>query len=337
MAIEKYVVSKDDGIYEAWPDLVQTDSGKLICVFAECTHHIDRNEARLVLRESRDRGRTWSPKRYLTDKGTRDNYFNCPRITKLRDGRLAITCDRVHGGFDSADKAELYLWYGDGEGESWQAPLVYPFRGIVPDKLVQLESGRLILSNHRTVPETGKPAQHLWYSDDGGQSWSQEVTVASDARYELCEGCILDCGGNTLVAFLRENSKLGYDILKTISHDGGESWSDLIPTAMACGHRPTAGFLQDGSVMVTYRFIPVTTQNVFAAFFSKETALLTERPKRGLRLMPLDYDRNAVPDLGYTGWTQFPDGEIYVVNYIKDDSDKAHIRGYSFYPQDVML
>ena len=95
MAIEKYVVSKDDGIYEAWPDLVQTDSGKLICVFAECTHHIDRNEARLVLRESRDRGRTWSPKRYLTDKGTRDNYFNCPRITKLRDGRKLRQCQHT--------------------------------------------------------------------------------------------------------------------------------------------------------------------------------------------------------------------------------------------------
>ena len=53
--------------------------------------------------------------------------------------------------------------------------------------------------------------------------------------------------------------------------------------------------------------------------------------------MPLDYDRNAKPDTGYTGWVQFDDGEIYVVNYIKDDADKAYIRGYSFYPTDVML
>ena len=55
------------------------------------------------------------------------------------------------------------------------------------------------------------------------------------------------------------------------------------------------------------------------------------------RIFPLDYDRNPAPDLGYTGWTQFDDGEIYVVNYIKDDADKAYIRGYSFYPTDVML
>ena len=64
---------------------------------------------------------------------------------------------------------------------------------------------------------------------------------------------------------------------------------------------------------------------------------MEERPKRQLNIMPLDYDRNPTPDLGYTGWVQFPDGEIYVVNYIKDDSDKAHIRGYSFRMEDVIL
>ena len=26
-----------------------------------------------------------------------------------------------------------------------------------------------------------------------------------------------------------------------------------------------------------------------------------------------------------------------VVNYIKDDADKAQIRGYSFYPEDIIL
>lgn len=337
VAIRKHVVSRDESIYEAWPDVVQTISGRLVCVFAECTHHENRADARLTLRVSDDRGRTWSEKRYLTEKGTQTEYFNCPRISRLRDGRLAIVCDRIHGGFDAAEKAEIYLWYGDCEGECWEKPKIYPFRGIVPDKLLQLENGRLILSNHRGNPKTSKPEQHLWYSDDGGDSWSEEVTVAADSRYELCEVSILDCGGNTLVAFLRENSRQGFDVLKTISRDGGETWSALIPTGMSCGHRPTAGFLLDGRVMVTYRFIPVWMHSIFAAFFTRETALSDVRPRKDLRVMPLDYDRNAVPDLGYTGWTQFEDGEIYVVNYIKDDSDKAYIRGYSFRPEDVIL
>ena len=337
MPIERHVVSRDESIYEAWPDIVLTDSGKLICVFAECTEHLNRTNARLALCYSEDRGRTWSAKSYLTQPGTQGDYFNCPRISRLRDGRLAIICDRIHGGFDTADKAETYLWYGDGEGEKWEEPLVYPFHGIVPDKLLQLESGRLIISNHCTDPAHGNPAQHLWYSDDGGETWSEKITVASDPRYELCEVSILDCGQNTLVAFLRENSRQGHDILKVISRDGGETWSEIIPSGLSCGHRPTAGFLQDGQVMVTYRFIPVTARSISAAFFSREIALMEERPTRRVTVMPLDYDRNAAPDLGYTGWVQFPDGEIYVVNYIKDDSQKAYIRGYSFRMEDVIL
>ena len=80
MGIEKLVVSRDDSIYEAWPDVVLTAGGKLICVFSECEHHLDRTNARIMLCESSDRGRTWTPKIPLTEKGTKEEYFNCARI-----------------------------------------------------------------------------------------------------------------------------------------------------------------------------------------------------------------------------------------------------------------
>ena len=34
-------------------------------------------------------------------------------------------------------------------------------------------------------------------------------------------------------------------------------------------------------------------------------------------------------DTGYSGWVQFDDGEIYVVNYIVDDAPNGQIRGYA--------
>ena len=49
-----------------------------------------------------------------------------------------------------------------------------------------------------------------------------------------------------------------------------------------------------------------------------------------MRIIPLDYDGAAKADTGYSGWIQFADGEIYVVNYIVDDHrDRGQIRGYS--------
>lgn len=338
MAIQKFTVSRDDTIFEAWPDMIQTKGGKLICVFSECTAHSDRDNSRLVICESLDRGRTWSEKKPLTEKGTKTDFFNNARISKLRDGSLAIICDRIKG--DENSSSELYLWYSDEEGENWQEPIRLPFCGIVPDKLLQLKCGRLIIAAHFKNAESSKLEQYLWYSDDNGQSWSDRVTVAAHPDYNLCEASILECENNTLIAFLRENSFKGYDIMKAISHDNGETWQGVYNTPICGGHRPTAGFLKDGRVLITHRYIPSggnNMQNVCAALMYGEDLQLTDRGAQRIRIMPLDYDRNPVPDLGYTGWTQFGDGEIYVVNYIKDDSEKAYIRGYSFYPGDMVL
>ena len=335
MSIQKFTVCRDDSIYEAWPDVVQTEQGKLLCVFTQCSHHLNRENSRIMLTESLNRGRTWSPKKPLTEICSRDHYYNCARISRLRSGELAILCDKVRR--DENAESEIHLWLAGPEGEDWKGPIVYPFRGIVPDKLLQLENGRLLIAAHFLREQTGKLEQYLWYSDDDGKTWSDRVTVAADPRYNLCEASILPLEDGALVAFLRENSHAGYDMMKVFSYDNGETWSPVYPTSVDCGHRPVAGFLQDGTVMITYRFIPCGTQNVFAAFFGKEALISTDRTTQRVRIMPLDYDRNPSPDLGYTGWTQFADGEIYVVNYIKDDADKAYIRGYSFYPNDIML
>ncbi len=342
MAIEKYVVSNDKSIYEAWPDVVLTDSGKLICVFSECEHHVDRTNARLVLCESTDRGRTWSEKKPLTEKGTATDFFNCARISKLNDGTLAIICDKLQGalGTHSERNAVQYLWFGDKEGTTWSEPLILPFKGIVPDKLTQLKCGRLLIGAHFKNFETDKLEQYLWYSDDNGKTWSDRVTIGADPRYNLCEVSILECEDGTLVAFMRENSFQGYDMMKSISYDKGETWEGVYNTPMSGGHRPTTGFLNDGSVMVTYRFHfkhPEGMANMFGAILSADTLTKSVRAEQDARIFPIDYDRNTSPDGGYTGWVQFDDGEIYVVNYIKDDADKAQIRGYSFKKEDIIL
>lgn len=335
MAVKRFIVSRDDSIYEAFPDIVQTNSGKLICVFNECEHHLNRDNSRIMITESEDRGRTWSKKRPLCEKGTREAFVDCARISKLKDGTLRVICTKVYR--DENEAAELLVWEGDAEGHQFEGPVIYPFCGIVPDKLQELSTGRLLMAAHFKSKETGKLQQYLWISDDHGKTWSDRITLAADPRYNLCEVSILEMHDGTLVAFLRENSMTGVDTLKTISTDHGLTWSPVCETPMDCGHRPVAGFLKDGRVMVTYRYISGGCHNMFAAFLREDQLKETERRKQRCRIMPLDYDRNPSPDTGYTGWTQFDDGEIYVVNYIKDDADKAFIRGYSFYPEDIEL
>ena len=345
MEITKHIVSKDPEVYEAWPDVVLTDGGKLICVFSECAHHGDRTDARIMLTESTDRGRSWSKKRPLTEKTTKDDFFNCARISKLNDGTLAIVCDRVTYKTDENGKetrsAVGYLWRADSEGKSWSEPEILPFCGIVPDKLLQLKCGRLIYASHfegeGSFGCNGNLEQHMWYSDDGGKSWSDRITIAKSPEYKLCEVSIVELENGDLVAFMRENSFLGLDGLKCISHDKGETWEGIYKMPIPGCHRPVAGYLADGRILMTYRYhnaagLPfIGCDNVFMSIFDDAAALEKERGRQRVRTIPLDHDFNETPDLGYTGWVQFDDGEIYVVNYIMDDADKAQIRGYSFY------
>ena len=85
--IERFVVSRDDSIYEAFPDVARTPAGRLVCMFLECTHHGDRGYTRIMVTTSDDRGRTWSPKRPLSEplRGDPDEnpYWNCPRVSTL--------------------------------------------------------------------------------------------------------------------------------------------------------------------------------------------------------------------------------------------------------------
>ena len=74
----------------AWRGEPLASGQRLVAVFAECTHHRDRGYTRIVCCSSDDRGRSWSPKRAVSEalRGDPrvDPWWNCPRISSLPDG-----------------------------------------------------------------------------------------------------------------------------------------------------------------------------------------------------------------------------------------------------------
>lgn len=342
--MQKYIVSRDDSLYEAFPDLVKTDSGRLICVYTECAHHGNRDLSRIVFRTSDNRGKSWSSVHALTERRSDSQYYNCARISRLHDGRIVISCDYISGE-KLTDTREIKLWFSSDDGESWSEPMIIPgAHAIMPDKLIELKSGRWLIAAHSPSETTGKLTEYLWYSDDKGKTWSERVTVASDPRYNLCEASLLEVEPDAVVAYLRENSRMGYDCFKTISRDGGLTWNGVYNVPLPGCHRPTAGLLKDGRILITYRFMQggsgwlgSWTQNTFGALMPRESALVEKRNEQSARIFPIDFDRSSVSDTGYTGWAQFDDGEIYVVNYMVDDAPKAFIKGSSFRAEDYLI
>ena len=70
-----------------------------------------------------------------------------------------------------------------------------------------------------------------------------------------------------------------------------------------------------------------------AALTDDASALAYDRKMAAPRILAIDYDRSPVADLGYSGWVQFDDGEIYIVY----DAPKGQIRGCSLQPTEFVL
>ena len=346
MNIETFTVSRDTAFHHGWPDLTAAPDGSLVCVFSECTSHCVRPYTRIMFCRSTDEGRTWSPKEPLNE-GTAELafYWNCPRISTMPDGRVVIIVDRIprSGEEGGACNAENLLYTSHDNGKTWSAGTLLPLKGIVPDKYRFLNNNRLATAAHYALEKT--LTQFLRYSDDNGATWSEPVTVAHDDTHHFCEVSLLPMGGETVVALMRENSGMGYDCFKAISADNGATWSEPVPFPIPGCHRPAAGFLKDGRILITYRFHQGGlcgkgngAQNFFGALTDRASLLADTRQGAAVRIFPIDYDRSPKADTGYSGWVQLPDNSIYAVNYIVDDAvTHGQIRGYRITLEDLLI
>ncbi|MFB6135919.1 MAG: sialidase family protein [Halobacteriaceae archaeon] len=368
MQVRQFTVSRDDYVYESFPDVARAGGDRLVCVFSRCTHHGDRAFTRNVYVTSDDRGRTWSEPRPLTDplyqeRGD-DPFWDCPRVSRLADGRLVAAVNRIAG--DTPDREEERTWLLESEdgGETWGDPRATPARGIVPDQVVELDAGRWLLTVHTVTEVSGEERWRVqtWLSDDEGATWEGPHVVAEEPDYMLCEGSVVELPGGDLACLMRENSGRGLDAFVAVSEDGGETWGEPFRVPIPACHRPVAGVLQSGRVLVTHRhmqggagWLGSWTQNTFAALTDADSLTAGAREEASARIVPLDYDRSAAADTGYTGWVQFDDGEVYVVNYVVDDAParpvrepsgyggdydevpKAYVRGYAFHERDLVV
>ena len=209
--MEKFIISQDDAMYQAWPDVTRTPSGRLICVFSECTHHGDRSYTRVMLTDSDDRGRNWTPKRPLTEplyrKTEDDPFWNCARIGALSDGRLYIIVDRIAGeneGQKGVAEQSNWLFFSTDEGATWNGPHATPVHGIVPDRLLETQTGRWILAAHTAQIQPGDAelwAELCYLSDDKGQTWRGPIVIAAVPGLMFCEGSVMETPGGELVCF----------------------------------------------------------------------------------------------------------------------------------------
>ncbi len=285
----KLTISRNDNVYECFPDIAQANDGSLICVYRECMGHSPWPFSRMVVRRSIDNGMNWSEKNVLLECVTSEDSIeenkhwieedafaeykktksrinedwqigtgiNCPRIITLNDGTLLLIVDLAHWIREKRTHTFFNLiWRSKDNGISWEGPeKINVPEGIVPS-LLQLKNGDIILG--LATPDVPNEKAFICRSSDGGKTWSEPLFVPSTKEKQIDEVCYVELDDETIVGvgrnlYLERVHKPTYG-LKIISRDGGNSWEGPFDTFLVgLEGRPKSGLLRSGEVCITYR------------------------------------------------------------------------------------
>ena len=260
MAIDKFTISRNDDIYECFPYICRSRTGRIILTYRESNGHVASEFCRLIVRTSDDAGHTWSEAQVIRDEDKSTGVlttWNCPKMQQLKDGRILLLCDTYlfpPGEWGEGEaNCHIVLWFSDDDGESWSDPIPTPVKGICPDIVTEMDDGRWMLPSNVTNPKTGRSIQNITTSHDEGQTWEAPLTIFDNPDRELGEATIVPCPDGELVVYLREDS--GSPLQKMISTDGGYRWEGPYDTLNPAAHgMPVAGLTQDGFMLIVGRF-----------------------------------------------------------------------------------
>ena len=308
------IVVADNEHYQDGPDVVLTRNAALVCVYIEADALVPA-WSNVMVTVSTDCGETWSPGHVLAKSSkAQDGYcWDSPRISVLPDGQLALVAN--YSFQEDAKEVSVWMWRSDDDGRNWSEPSRVIPEGIAPDRICALPSGRLLLNADCDISDEPPKGQELYMSDDNGVSWHKLSTIIHPPQ---TRGSIVVFDGNTLVCYLGR-SKIDFHCLKAVSKDSGKTWSTTHTPIVA--HRPCAGLLRSGRMLVTYRFPGAGT---YAYLERKESALSLDPDKQqGLLLQLESGGNNYWWDYGYSGWTQLPDSRAFCVYHAKQPTTTA--------------
>ena len=342
--MKTFTISRNDEVYECFPDLVLTPSGRLVLTYRESDGHVANQYSRLIVRTSDDTGATWSDRHVLIEGESSPvpramPYWNCPRVSVLPDGRIALVCDLFRSDMPAATQDEAThnsLWFSTDDGATWSDPEEIAPVGIVPDKLHSLASGGWLFGTHFPDPATGKLVQRCWLAAAPHARWEGPLTVAAGPDWNLCEGAFVEVKPGILVCYMRENTGKGWPAFKALSTDGGRTWQGPFPTLLPACHRPASGLTQAGELLTCARNMPGPAGTpaplaFYAAIESAQSALTPTFEGQACRIRVIE-DNGG--DMGYSGWVEYAPGKFLAAYYTRKEAPKGFIRGVFFDAED---
>lgn len=231
------VYQAGQGAYHTYriPALIVSPKGTLLA-FCEGRKYsaADSGDIDVLLRRSRDGGRTWLPVQIVTDMGA-DTVGNPTPVVERKSGAILLLLTRNPGNVTERQTGPrdrtVWITRSTDDGLTWTPPAEITAQVKLPDWTwyatgpgngIQLRSGRLVVPcDHNTGP--ADRYSHVIYSDDRGVTWK----IGGIAEPKTNESAVAELANGELVLNMRSYHGRNRRAVQR-SKDGGLTWSPLV-------------------------------------------------------------------------------------------------------------
>ncbi len=216
--------------YRGMPgDIVELEDGRLLLGY---THMLPDGSAgsAIATRISEDKGCTWGEETVLLPRPTfgPEQVYCHPSFLRLKNGHILLAY--IYRSSMKPLFGHTYYRRSVDDAKTWGDQfIVTPQRGyhiVHNDKLVQLESGRIIVPAECQLKDAGGDhagyVSYTVYSDDNGFSWWPSENVVNTLPVEAQEPHVVALKDGRLLMLMRTYS--GY-VTRSYSTDQGKTWS----------------------------------------------------------------------------------------------------------------
>ncbi|MDH3710759.1 MAG: glycoside hydrolase [Cyclobacteriaceae bacterium] len=337
-------------------NVIVTNSGKLVVVVQgrNKSDWSDRSGQDLICKTSIDNGKSWSKPLLMISEGEKSICPNATVYDKTTNRIITLysvfqwpfTDPEIRKSWEGLKNRE-YMIYSDDEGETWSEPheitqaakLDSVTQVFGSGEGIQLKhdkyAGRLVVPGGDMLPPNKRV--FAWYSDDHGKNWrTSDIVPNTQGRLTPCENAIVELSDGTLLMNER-NQGIGHR-WKSISQDGGETWSAFEPIVDLPSISCNSGVISvehNGKEILLYAGPVGPSPDVINALNEYEGQDLSSQERRRNGVVFASYDQGKtwpfrkllVPDLfAYSSLVLLPDGNIGLFYESRDHLDINLIR-----------
>jgi hypothetical protein len=259
------VATAEPGKRAFFGDIIKLHNGRLLAAYRESVAHINQ-DGRIMVVESRDRGRTWSTPRLAIDTAIDDRD---PKLMQTRSGAILLSFFRTDWtGYPPGPVTLVgtFVARSTNGGVSWSEPVevgtamegpstvvvgaYYAGHAATHGPIVELPNGELLVPLYGRLPEGGRQPATVVRSRDGGRTWPKETesTIGHTTDLDFQEPNLSLLKNGSLLAILRTSINVAY---ASWSYDFGRTWTTPVSTGLpASSHHQLV--LHNGDVLLTY-------------------------------------------------------------------------------------